>query len=291
VAASAVAADSAAGEQAEDDLSPEHRRLILCHFPGGIALKILERDEIVKAVVEAVQPLPGAHAMWEGGAAAFGRLDAWSDIDLNVVADDGLSDLVFSAVEKALVSLSPFEKLTPIGSQDGYMHAFYRLERASPFHLVDLAVFRMTAEDKFLAPQVHGATRFFFNKGGKIEVTDVDREAFMAQVRARLERLAMRHRFFNNFVEKEISRGNWLEAMDCYQNITLSTLVELLRIRHYPYHHQFKMHYVHRELPPEILGRLQPLFFMKDASDLKTKYAEATAWIEEILSSGASPRP
>jgi hypothetical protein len=239
--------------------------------------------------VEAIRPLPEAYAMWEGGAAAFGRLDAWSDIDLNVVADDGQADLVFYTVEKALASLSAFKKLVPLGSQDAYEHAFYRLECASPFHLVDLAVFKITAADKFLAPQIHGTTRFFFNKGGRIEVTEVDRDAFEKQVKARFERLAMRHRFFNNFVEKEIGRGNWLEAMDYYQNITLATLVELLRVRHCPYHHQFKMRYVHRELPSDVIERLQPLFFVKDTSDLRMKYAEATGWIDEMLSSGASP--
>jgi len=252
-------------------------------------MDMLDRDRIVMELVEAVEPLPGARAMWEAGAAAFGRLDAWSDIDLNVVADVGAVDGVFSAIEEAIVRLSPFEKLAPTGSQDAYKQAFYRLERASPFHLVDLAVFRMTAADKFLAPQIHGTAKFFFNKDGKVKVTDVDRGEFMSKVNARFERLAVRHRFFNNFVEKEISRGNWLEAMDYYQNITLASLVELLRIRHYPFHYQFKMRYVHRELPPKEIRCLQPLFFVKSPSDLKIKYAKATSWIEEILSSRTLP--
>lgn len=259
-----------------------------CLLKGAIALELLDRAQIVRAIARALEPLPGVLALWEGGAAAFGRIDAWSDIDLNAVADDGAVDLVFSAVEGALAALSPFEKLAPLASQDMYRQAFYRLERASPFHLLDLAVFRTTASDKFLAPEIHGTARFLFNKGGKIEATGLDRDAFMAQANARSQRLALRHRFFNNFVEKEIARNNWLEAMDCYQNITLASLVELLRIRHNPYHHQFKMRYVHRELPPEVIGRLQPLFFVRGPSDLKAKYAEATGWIEEILSSGVS---
>lgn len=244
----------------------------------------LERSRIVEALVEALEPLPTVHAMWEGGAAAFSRLDKWSDIDLNVVADDQSLDSVFETVENVLARLSHFEKLAPLGTQNGYRQAFYRLDLASPFHLVDLAVFKLSAPDKFLAPQIHGRTAFFFNKCGAVEVTDADTTALRRQTEARSQRLGMRHRFFNNFVEKEINRGNWLEAMDCYQNITLSTLVELLRIRHYPYHYQFKMRYVHQELPPDVIGRLLPLFFVRDTDDLKRKYALATEWIDAILS-------
>jgi hypothetical protein len=250
----------------------------------------IDRDAIIGAVSDALLNIPEAYALWEGGAASFDRLDAWSDIDLNVVAEDGAEGLVFSATERALAALSPFEKLVPLGAHDAYSTAYYRLELASPFHLVDLAVFKMSSPDKYLAPQIHGKTRFIFNKGDSVKITDADEAAFMAQVDARLRRLAARHRFFNNFVEKEISRGNWLEAMDCYQNITLSTLVELLRIRHFPYHHQFKMRYVHRELPPDTIRRLQPLFFIKDPSDLEAKHAEATSWIEQILPYGPPPR-
>jgi hypothetical protein len=250
---------------------------------------MLDRLKIIGELVGAVEPLPEAHAMWEGGAAAFGRLDTWSDIDMCVVADDLSVDAIFAAVEKALEALSPFEKLAPIGAQDGYKQAFYRLERASPFHLIDLAVFKLSAPDKFLAPQIHGKAVFFFNKEGKIKIPDLDRATQKDQIEARFERLGMRHRFFNNFVEKEICRENWLEAMDYYQSITLATLVELLRIRHYPYHHQFKMRYIHQELPSDVIGRLQPLFFVGNSDDLKQKYTRATGWIEEILSNGASP--
>lgn len=248
-----------------------------------MVLPTLNRLKIIEAVVGAIEPLPEVHAMWEGGAAAFDRLDAWSDIDLYVVADDRSVDNIFATVEKALVGLSSFEKLTPLDTQEGYKQAFYRLERASPFHLIDLAVFKLSTPDKFLVPQIHGKARFFFNKGGKVEIPDVDRVILRNQIEARFNRLGMRHRFFNNFVEKEISRENWLEAMDYYQNVTLATLTELLRIRHYPYHHQFKMRYVHQELPSDVIERLQPLFFVSGGDDLKKKYAQATEWIEEIL--------
>ena len=44
----------------------------------------LTRAEILVTLRAALEPLPYTHALWEGGAAAFGRVDDWSDIDLQV---------------------------------------------------------------------------------------------------------------------------------------------------------------------------------------------------------------
>ena len=46
------------------------------------------RGAILKALRTALEPLDYVHAMGEGGAAAFDRIDEWSDIDLQVDADD-----------------------------------------------------------------------------------------------------------------------------------------------------------------------------------------------------------
>jgi len=41
------------------------------------------RSSILSALRAALEPLPFVHAMWEGGAAAFGRVDEWSDGDFH----------------------------------------------------------------------------------------------------------------------------------------------------------------------------------------------------------------
>jgi hypothetical protein len=89
---------------------------------------------------------------------------------------------------------------------------------------------------------------------------------------------------FNNFTQKEINRGNYLEAVDFYRGVTLASLVEALRIKHYPVHYDFRMRYIHYELPSEVLKRLRHLFFVENEKKLQEKYLEATDWFHEILS-------
>jgi hypothetical protein len=65
------------------------------------------RDPIRTAVAEALRPCPEVLAGWEGGSAAFGTLDAYSDIDLNfLVSDEASLDVLYEAVEAALKAVS-----------------------------------------------------------------------------------------------------------------------------------------------------------------------------------------
>src|SRR2546430_15464172 len=71
---------------------------------------LVRRLEIIESIITALKPLDYVHAFWEGGAAAYGRLDEWSDIDGYLLVDDSKVPNTFLAVEKALESLSPIKQ-------------------------------------------------------------------------------------------------------------------------------------------------------------------------------------
>lgn len=244
----------------------------------------LTRGVIVQTLVEALQPLDYVHAFYEGGAAAFNRIDEWSDIDLYAVVDDDKVNDTFLTVEKALKSLSIIKQKydVPQTGWPGVFQAFYRLKNTSEYLIIDFAVLKLCSQDTFLEPEIHGDVVFLFNKKDKVKRPQLDRDAFIKKVCARLERLRARFDMFNSFIQKEINRGNTLEALDLYHAITLGTLVETLRIRHNPLHHDFKMRYVHYELPQETIRKLGYLHFVKDKEDLQQKYLEASNWFNEI---------
>lgn len=249
-------------------------------------VKELTRDTIIQALVDALEPLDYVHAFYEGGAVAFDRIDEWSDIDLYLVVDDEKVEETFLAVERVFRALSAIKQKYEIPKLPwpGIFQAFYTLEGASEYLLIDLVVLRLSSPEKFLEPEIHGNVIFYFNKTEKIKQPPMDKDALLKKLQERLDRLKARFDMFNNFTQKEINRGNYLEAMDFYHAITLATLVEALRIRHNPVHYNFKMHYIHYELPPETIMKLENLYFVKDEKDLQEKYHEATKWIHKTLS-------
>ena len=245
--------------------------------------KKITRESIIKTLVDSLESKDYIHALWEGGAAAFNRIDEWSDIDLYLIVDDNRINDAVHEVERALNSLSPIEQKyeTQQNLWPEMFQAFYKIKDASKYLLIDLAIMKISSQEKFLEPRIHGNAVFYFNKLSEIPLKD--NGSADEQIRKRLARLKAKFDLFNIFVKKEINRGNSLEAVDLYYNITLSSLVEVLRIKHYPPHHEFKMRYVHYELPAEVIEKLEYLCFVKDRDDLQEKYDCATAWFNETI--------
>lgn len=248
--------------------------------------KKINRQMIIQTLVNTLEPLHYVIAFYEGGAAAFNRIDEWSDIDLYLVVEENKADDAFVVVEEALKSLSPIKRklAVPQLPWPGVSQAFYKLENASDYLLIDFCILTLNSPEKFLEPETHGNVVFYFNKSAKVKPSSLDKDALLQKLRNRLERLKTRIELFNNFVQKEINRGNVLEAIDNYRIITLATLVEVLRIKYNPLHHEFRMRYIHYELPPNIVSRLGQLCFVVDEKDLQAKYDEATEWLRKIMS-------
>ena len=247
--------------------------------------KPVHREQILSALVRALEPLDYVHAMSEGGAIGHGRLDQWSDIDLYIDAQDERVHGIFRVVERALESVSPIDIRyeVPTTPAQGYEQAFYRLKGTSKFLLIDLAVFRHSAENKFLEAEIHGKIYFCFNKNNIVKCSPLDREKLLDTLKSRLERIQSRFSTFECFVQKEINRKNWIEALDLYRGLVLDSLVEVLRIKLKPVRYQFKTRYINYDLPPGVVNRLKKLHFVRDEKDLGHKYRVAKRWFHETV--------
>jgi predicted nucleotidyltransferase len=245
----------------------------------------LTRETIIRTIVDFMKQLEYVHALYEGGAIAFNRIDKWSDIDLYIVVDDEKINETFDAVEIALKSLAPIKHKynVPKLPWPSVSQAFYRLEQTSEYLLIDLAVIKLSSPEKFLEPHIHGEVVFHFNKSDEIKVPIINKEELNENLKHILAQLRDRFAIFNINVQKEINRGNYLEALILYNNITLGSVVNALRMKYNPFHHDFKTRYVQYELPERITRELQRLYFVRDITDLVKKYQEGTRWLYELV--------
>lgn len=242
----------------------------------------VSRDSILSAMRGALEPLDSVHAMWEGGAAAFDRVDEWSDIDLQVLCDDddqAVAD-VFRRAEQAMESLSPIELKyeIPQPSWHGHAQAFYRLADAGPFLLVDFVVIREGNANRFREREIHGDGPVHFDKKGSVASEHIDAEAMAGRLERRLKDMRVTFDMFQPMVLKEIHRGNAVEALQYYHGMTLRPLLELARITHAPARYNFHTRYFYYDLPEEVFRRMEPLFFVADADDLRGKHRQAEEW-------------
>ena len=237
------------------------------------------RNRISNAITEALRPLPIVFAGWEGGSAAFGGVDEYSDIDLTyLVADDASFELLYASAEHALETVSSIT-----GSHDAPPGRYYMLKDGGEFLLVDLSFLLAGAPHHYLEVERHGRIVPLFDKGNWLRSRPLDDEALASKRMKRFRELQDWFIPSQCFPRKAILRGQHAEAMNAYWMTTIRPLAELLRMRYCPVRWDFGMRYLDRDLPPALYDRIRDLAFVQDIDDLEAKLSLATAWGAALL--------
>lgn len=242
-------------------------------------------EQILDALQRALEPLDYVKAMWQGGAAAFGRVDQWSDVDLMLIAEDDQVEGVMRLAEEALTKLGAIEARfeLPQPSWHGHLQTFFRLDGASRFHFIDFVVMKESNERRFLEREIHGEAVFLFDKIGGLADVQLDEAAHLEAMKARAKELAFEFDFFAEIVEKELLRENWLDALPYYTRFTLMPLMEILRMQHAPARYNFYTRYATEDLPAELIAEIEPLFFPQPGADFVAKNKAARALFVEAV--------
>jgi hypothetical protein len=227
------------------------------------------------------------YALWEAGAAAFNRIDQWSDIDLMVDVQDDYVDKTWQVIEDVLQRLSPIELRyeLPQPAWHGHTQVFYRLKDASPFLFVDAVVIQHSNPNKFLEVEQHGQPQVLFDKIGVAQPPSFDPHALHSKLDKQLQQMKITFELFQVETTKELNRGNDIEAISFYYASTLRPMVELLRIRYMqvPARHKFYTRYIQYDLPKEVVDKLGELFFVRDAADLTVKHRRVGEWFRQVM--------
>jgi hypothetical protein len=243
------------------------------------------REDVLRALRGALEPLPHVLAMWEAGAVSFDRVDEWSDIDLQVACEDDRVEEVLRTVDETLENLSPVDVRfrLPEPTWHGHAQVFYRLEKASPYLMLDFVVMKASAEEKFLQREVHGTPRVYFDKSGVVKYAAFDAAGLADSLRKRVAELRQLFDLFQVLTLKELNRGNTIEAIAFYHAYTIRPLINALRILHDPTRHNFHTRYLHYDLADEDVKRLNGLMYVADAGELRAKREAAEAWFGEVM--------
>jgi hypothetical protein len=245
----------------------------------------ISREAIIARLLASLEPLEQVLVLWEGGSAAFERLDEFSDLDFYIKVKKGTTAMVLKQVEASLESLSPIQIKYVLTSLPwpGVSQAFYKLEGAPGFLLLDLALIEEGSPEQFLEVEVHGRAKIYLTRKD-FTLPHIDRLELTRLLEARVGVIRDRFIMFCPFLEKEIFRGNLIDALETYRKVFLDSLVTLLRIRYYAPHYDFGVRYLHHELPRSVMQRLDNLFLVNSLEDLQIKSEEVTTWIFDLFS-------
>jgi predicted nucleotidyltransferase len=250
------------------------------------------REKILETLITALEAKDFVLAFWQGGSAAHGYTDEWSDLDIEVIVKDDEVQQTFDAVEEALQTISEIslKYRVPEPTWHGHSQTFYQLAEANPFLVIDFAVMKQSSRNDFLEVERHGNAVIAFDKANLVVPKNVNQSEHFSQMKERFTHQKKLFNFLQVFVKKEINRGHLAQAIANYQLYTLRNLVELLGMLYRPYRYDFTIKYFNRDFPPEVVARVEPLFCITDLADLAKKqqlaeemFAETLSRVEEAL--------
>jgi hypothetical protein len=250
---------------------------------GPVADPAAYRQRVRDAIVAALDPFtadPHFIAAFEGGAAATGRADAFSDIDLCVVADraaaPAIDEALFAAIETALQSVAPITHVWPVADPPwpGLAQRFYFLQDSPRFFAVDCSLMQPVTDEHFLEPERHGTAVPLVDPRGWARPRPLDRAAHDARRRKRLAQNRAAWPVYRMLVDKELARGRTLDALGFYQAM-LRLLVELAGLVHRPDRFDFGWRYLHHDLPPALQRDLAQLAYVADPQAMAQRLAQA----------------
>ena len=210
------------------------------------------REALLEVLLDALRCRADADvlAAFEGGSAATGRLDRYSDVDLYIVAEATRFDSLFETIEAALQTFTSIAHVWPVAPPPwpGFAQKIYLVDGAPQYFMLDCCVLQRQTAQLFLQPERHGEARVLHDPQQLLRAAPFDRPAWSERLRARHSQIGAAFPIYRLLVEKEVERGHTLDAVAFYQ-VILRLFIELAGIVYRPERYDYGWRYLHSDLP------------------------------------------
>jgi nucleotidyltransferase-like protein len=238
------------------------------------------RDKIIAELKLLFNSNHNIYAVWEGGSAATGYLDKYSDLDLGVICSDDVVEDIFTELEEFLISSYGIRHKfrMPEPNWHGHSQCFYILQETIPYFYIDILIEKLSAEMRFTESDRHGNSVTWFDKKNLIDPTSTPEEAILEKGKKMFRIIRGYMPFQVMDVYKQIERGNQIDAWDLYYKL-LNRYGVLLNLKYRPHKYDFGLRNSIRDFPEDIVILLRRLMAPGDFLNLK----QNTATLEKLI--------
>ncbi len=240
--------------------------------------------QIVRELKVLLQPNESIISAWEGGSAATGFLDEYSDLDLALIVKDDAIEETFELIEDYLDDRYGIKNKfrMPEPSWHGHSQIFCILENAPEFFYVDLLIEKESAENRFTESDRHGNSIIWFDKKNLIDSTPTPQDVVNEKCKHSYLLMKQYIPFTIIDIKKQIKRGNSIDALAIYNGF-MNRFIMLLNIKYRPSKFDFGLRYTYRDLPENEVGFLESVMFVENLDDLQKKFSKVERKIKELL--------
>ena len=210
---------------------------------------MLSREDIVKVLKPYVMEHPNVLVAWEGGSAATNHIDAYSDVDLMIVANKDDIETLFKDFDQFLNRefgiTEKYRMKEP--AWHGFSQCFYHLETTEPWLYIDLCILPKDIEDRFIAKERHGEIVAWKDTIDFVNDTELPQENIDQRVRNYYRNATESEFILRLEIDKAFRREKFIDAYSFMQSYLMRHLAPLMNIEHRPERVDFGLRYADRE--------------------------------------------
>ena len=243
------------------------------------------RELLRNRIVELAEDTDRVLAVWEGGSAATGYLDRYSDLDLYVVVEDEYVEEFFRLFQDLLrknYGITHTLRI-PEPAWHGHSQCFYFLQRCPEFFYVDLLVQKLSSGNRFLETDRHGEPEIWLDRKDIISPKSTSNEVVTERIGDYLSKQDSILLLAVTEIRKQLARGAMIDAASQYNRFVAARLAGLLNIKYRPSRLDFGLRYADRAYPEEAVSRLKELLTYSDMKELEDRLEKALLWARELL--------
>ena len=242
------------------------------------------REEFIVKFKNLLENCEFIYTAWEGGSAATGYLDEYSDLDLEIICDDDKIETAFELIENYLQKNYGVKRKfrMPEPNWHGHSQCFYQLEKPSEFLYADILIEKLSAGNRFMEKDRHGNAIVWFDKKALFDPTPTSQEAVDEKCERLYKMTADSIWVLVIEAKKQILRGNLVDAAVTYNQL-LNRMAPLFNLQFRKSKVDFGLRYAERDFPQETVDWLIDKLYVKDLADMQKKFKQVEDKIYELI--------
>ena len=230
------------------------------------------RAQFTADLKKVLRDIPWILAAWEGGSAATGRLDEYSDLDIQMICEDDRVEEAFVRIEDFLARHGIERRFRlPEPTWHGHSQCFYILEKAPPLFYLDLVVMAESSENNLLGESRHGVPVIWFDPKRLLDSGESGERGLAERAKKTFDIAVGYFDFACLEVRKQIARGSAVEAGYMYHSLIIRHLAPLLNLKYRPEKFDFGLRYAPHAYPEEVVGLLEYLLYPADIDGIEER--------------------
>ena len=245
------------------------------------------REKIKKELKELFKANESILAVWEGGSAATGFLDEYSDLDIGMIAEGEAIETVFEQIGELLEKNYRIQHIFKVPDKMWHEHAhrFYIIENSPPLFYVDVLIEKESAKgNRFLESDRHGTAQIWFDRKNLIDQTPTPDDVI--QKKGKFFFQYMKDYFPIQIIEikKQLARDNKIDSLRTYQQL-FGQLAYLLNLKYRRNKYDFGLRYAEMAYPEDVVSFLEDTMFVTDIAEIKTQLPKVEKMFQELIAS------